>query len=444
MKSSNITIVVRPNESDDGGICNRAERITSRSHEFVCKNAIERVMIQSIEGKCLTLSFAIQFGASRARNDLQKYFHERLVLKCFEDRPRSVQVMCKVTTACEDERHAIHGALHRMIRRLSSAPETTASQGEAGQQRLLATSTLVLDNVPAEADPPAPLSAGGAVRHDPAAAKFLGGAPPPASTAAPHVAGRAVAAGAPRADPSLQAWAAGPSGPRLPGPRAASATAASCDSEVGPLCGMDSSRCIRVVIKMDAGGSSIFGNTNPYPHADLYLASGVVDATSRFFGEHQMDHILSTTASDPLRGMVELVTVRRHCPGPGRQAGDCTGPASGDCRRISWGPVEGGRRHPCHPGGVEHRSGVSDSSSRPGGQALKVRDDAAFHLIVEGGVAATNTRAVLNCRAPASASSHHHGSASAEKRRRSDSPTRRWASSSSAKYTRISVCIHTS
>jgi hypothetical protein len=213
-------------------------------------------------------------------------------------------VMCKDTTACEDERHAIYDALHRMIRRLPLAPGTAASQGEAGQQHLLATSTLVLDNVQAEADPSAPLSAGGAVRHDPATAQFLGSAPPPASAAAPHVASRAVAAGVQRADPSLQAGGAGPSGPR-----AAFATAASCDSEAGPLCGLDRSRCIQVVIKMDAGGSSIFGNSNPYPHANPYLASGVVVATSRFFWGRQMDHILSITASDPLRGMVQLMCV---------------------------------------------------------------------------------------------------------------------------------------
>jgi hypothetical protein len=44
----------------------------------------------------MTLSFAIRFGASRARNDLKKNFRERLFLKCFKDRPHSVQVMCKV------------------------------------------------------------------------------------------------------------------------------------------------------------------------------------------------------------------------------------------------------------------------------------------------------------------------------------------------------------
>jgi hypothetical protein len=57
---------------------------------------------------------------------------------------------------------------------------------------------------------------------------------------------------------------------------------------------------------MDAGGFSIFDNTNSHVHADPYLASGVVDATSRFFRKLQMDHILSITASHPLRGVVEL------------------------------------------------------------------------------------------------------------------------------------------
>jgi hypothetical protein len=54
-----LTIVVRPNESDDGVICNRTERITSGIHDYIHKNAIKGVLIHSIEGKGLTLSFAI-------------------------------------------------------------------------------------------------------------------------------------------------------------------------------------------------------------------------------------------------------------------------------------------------------------------------------------------------------------------------------------------------
>jgi hypothetical protein len=272
LKLFSVTIVLRPNDSDDGVICDRTESITSGIQNYIRKNAVEGVLIQSVQGTCLTLSAAFRFGASRARNDLQKYLRDRLVLNCFEDRPKAVNVMCTVTSACEDERHAIYEALRRMV------------------QRLLATSILVLDTVPAAADPPAPLSAGG-VRPGAPAAQFLGGAPQPASAAAPHVAGRAVAAGAPREDPGLRAGAPGPAGPPV-----ASATAASCDSGVLPLCGLDRSRFIRVVIKVDVGGSSIFENTWREAYADPYLASRVVDATSRFFGERQMDHILSTTA----------------------------------------------------------------------------------------------------------------------------------------------------
>jgi hypothetical protein len=60
---------------------------------------------------------------------------------------------------------------------------------------------------------------------------------------------------------------------------------------------------------MHVGGSSIFDNNGREAYADPYLASRAVDATSRFFGERQMDHILSTTASDPLRGVADLVCV---------------------------------------------------------------------------------------------------------------------------------------
>jgi hypothetical protein len=85
-----------------------------------------------------------------------------------------------------------------MVWRLPSAQGTAASQGEAEQHRLLATSILVLDTAaPAETDPPAPLSAGG-VRPGAPATQFLSGAPPPVSATAPYVACRAVAAGVPR------------------------------------------------------------------------------------------------------------------------------------------------------------------------------------------------------------------------------------------------------
>jgi len=270
-------------------------------------------------------------------------------------------------------------------------------------QRLLATSILVLDTVPAAADPPAPLSAGG-VRPGAPAAQFLGGAPQPASAAAPHVAGRAVAAGAPREDPGLRAGAPGPAGPPV-----ASATAASCDSGVLPLCGLDRSRFIRVVIKVDVGGSSIFENTWREAYADPYLASRVVDATSRFFGERQMDHILSTTASDPLRGVVDLVCV---ATAPGLVEKQQT---ARDLRHAIAQVFDG---CPRKQNAIRHLEVVPSTEAEfqaaRAALADRIRDDSAFHLIVEGGAAAT--RAVLNSQA--SAGSRHDGSASAGKRRR--------------------------
>ena len=394
-----VTIVLRPNESDDGLIYNRKESITSGIHDYIRKNAIEGVLIQSVEGKCLTLSSAIRFGTSRVRHDLQKHLRDRHVLKFFEDRPNAIQVMCTVTSAREDERHAIYETLRRMVRRLPTA----ASQGEAGQQRLLATSTLVLDTVPAAADPPAPLSAGD-VRPGAPAAQFLGGAPPPASAAAPHVAGRAVAAGAPRADPGLRTGAPGPAGPPV-----ASAAGASCVSGVLPLCGLDRSRFIRVAIKVDVGGSSIFENTWREAYADPYLASRVVEETSRFFGERQMDHILSTTASDPLRGVVDLACV---ATAPGLVEKQQT---ARDLRHAIVQVFDG---CPRKQNAILHLEVVPSTEAEfqaaRAALADRVRDDSAFHLIVEGGVAAT--RAVLNSQA--SAGSRHDGSASAGKQRR--------------------------
>ena len=196
-KFFSVSIAVRPNESgsDDGVSCCRMEKVKSVLHDYIRKNAIEGVLIQSVEGKCLTLSAAILFGASHARGNFQKHLRERHVLNCFKDRPNAVQVRCTVTTPREDERHAIYETLRQMVLRQPSGA-AAARQGEAGQQGLLATSNLVLDTVPAAADPAAPqaLSAGGVHRGaaaapgggtPAAAAQFLGRAPPPASAAAP-------------------------------------------------------------------------------------------------------------------------------------------------------------------------------------------------------------------------------------------------------------------
>ena len=171
-KFFSVSIAVRPNESgsDDGVSCCRMEKVKSVLHDYIRKNAIEGVLIQSVEGKCLTLSAAILFGASHARGNFQKHLRERHVLNCFKDRPNAVQVRCTVTTPREDERHAIYETLRQMVLRQPSGA-AAARQGEAGQQGLLATSTLVLDTVPAAADPAASqaLSAGG-VRRGAAAA----------------------------------------------------------------------------------------------------------------------------------------------------------------------------------------------------------------------------------------------------------------------------------
>ena len=378
------------------------------------------------------------------RKNLQQDLQKRLVLNCFKDRPNSVRVMCTVTTPCEDKRHGIYETLRRMVRCLPSAPGAAASHGEAGQQRLLTTSTLVLDTVLAAADPPAPLSAGGvrlgsaavpgggapasaaqflgraplpasaAAPSAPgggapaAAAQFLGRAPLPARAAAPHAAGAGCAA-APLANPGpgLHAGASGLAA------ATAAAAAAWCDSEVAPLCGPNRSTCIRVVVRVDAGGSSIFGDACPRAHADPYLASRVVDAMSRFFEERQMDHILSTTSSDPQRGAVDLECV---ATGPGLVD---KRDIARDLRRAIAEAFHGG---PWQVDAIRHVEVVPSTEAEfqtaRAALADTVRDDSAFRLIIEGGVAAT--KAVLNSRASAS---RRDGRASAGtgKRRRPDS-----------------------
>ncbi len=78
----------------------RLTSITSGIRDYIRKNAIEGVLIQSVQGTCLALSAAFRFEASRARNDLQKYLRDLLVLSCFQDRPSTVQVMCTIKSAC--------------------------------------------------------------------------------------------------------------------------------------------------------------------------------------------------------------------------------------------------------------------------------------------------------------------------------------------------------
>jgi hypothetical protein len=68
-----------------------------------------------------------------------------------------------------------------------------------------------------------------------------------------------------------------------------------------------------------------------------------------------MDHILSTTASDPLRGVVKLVCIATD-PGLVDKLG-----TAWDLRRAIAGEFtgpRGGRRHPGPASGAEHRSGV--------------------------------------------------------------------------------------
>ena len=145
-KFFSVTIKVTPNESYDEDSCCRMnrERVIPEIAGYIRRTTVEGVLIQSLEGKCLTLSGAIRFHAAHDRSHLQKHLRERHVLSCFKDRPGAVQVMCTVTAPCEELRHGIYETLRQMVRR-GPLGATDTSQGNGGQQRLLATSTLVLD-----------------------------------------------------------------------------------------------------------------------------------------------------------------------------------------------------------------------------------------------------------------------------------------------------------
>jgi hypothetical protein len=95
------------------------------------------------------------------------------------------------------------------------------------------------------------------------------------------------------------------------GPLASADTSESCDSEVVPLCGRNCTTFIRIIVGVDAGCSSIFGDTCPRANADLYLASRVVvhlvDAMSGFYEEHHIEHSVNRCASSARA--VELVCI---------------------------------------------------------------------------------------------------------------------------------------
>jgi hypothetical protein len=213
-----------------------------------------------------------------------------------------------------------------------------------------------------------------------------------------------------------------------PGRSAAVAAVAPRDSaEVGPLCGQNRSAFIRVVVRVDACHSSIVesagleagasSHADPYL-ADPYLASGVVDAAGQFLEQRQMDFILSTNVNGPRRGWMELVCL---ASAPGFVD---THQTARDLRRAIEESFVGG---PWKGAAIIRHLEVTTSTEAEfqtarAALAGQVREDSAFHLVVECGVA---TRAVLNSRlSRAPAESRRVARPSADKRRRTDSDGR--------------------
>jgi len=133
-----------------------------------------------------------------------------------------------------------------------------------------------------------------------------------------------------------------------------------------------------------------------------------MEATSLFLAERQMDHVLSTTAADPVGGMMELVCF---ASGPGLTEAQRT---ARDLRCAISGAFVGG---PWQPDCIRHLEVVPSTEAEfqaaRAALADKVCDESVFRLIVHCGVAAMG--AARNCRA-----SRRDGRASGEKRRRTD------------------------
>jgi hypothetical protein len=133
-----------------------------------------------------------------------------------------------------------------------------------------------------------------------------------------------------------------------------------------------------------------------------------MEATSLFLTERQMDHVLSTTAADPVGGVMELVCF---ASGPGLTEAQQT---ARDLRWAICGAFDGG---PWQPDCIRHLEVVPSTEAEfqaaRAALADKVCDESVFRLIVHCGVAAMG--AARNCRA-----SRRDGRASGEKRRRTD------------------------
>jgi hypothetical protein len=211
-KFFSVTITVKQAEPC-GGDRSLIDKITGAAEKHVSRNSAETFLVQSVAGRCLTLSGAMRYDAPRNGNDLQQNLRARQVQPMVPPGVGDGDVNCTVSARSEDEQHAVYETLRRMA--------AAAGPGEAGQAQpgppATRTLVVVLDTVAAAAGPLAPPPAGGAAT--------VGAARP---------------AGGLRAVP-----------PGFAGP--ASAAFASCDPDVAPLGGPNRSTCIRAVVRVEAG-----------------------------------------------------------------------------------------------------------------------------------------------------------------------------------------------
>jgi hypothetical protein len=103
-----VTIAVKPPERRDGEHQGGwIEQITGAVKTYVNKNATEGLLVQSVEGGCLTLRGAILYAEAHDRDNLQQYLRTRLVKHLPPPGASEGEVTCAVSTGSEDARHAV-------------------------------------------------------------------------------------------------------------------------------------------------------------------------------------------------------------------------------------------------------------------------------------------------------------------------------------------------
>ncbi len=102
-----VTIAMKPPERRDGDHQGGwIEKITGAVKTYVNKNATEGLLVQSVEGGCLTLRGAILYAEAHDRHSLQRNLRTRLVHHLLPPWASEGEVTCAVSTGSEDARHS--------------------------------------------------------------------------------------------------------------------------------------------------------------------------------------------------------------------------------------------------------------------------------------------------------------------------------------------------